>query len=562
MYTVWILAFVYIILLYDVVRTLEISCDKISGSRQGRKYCFIRNSRSEQYSRITVRTDNYANDRKEIIFDNCSMHKLPEGLFIAFPNLNTIYMWNTGVHEISRESFINANELIIFDLSYNNISTLDSTRHGVFSSAKKLQQIFLDHNQIDRIAENSFDALSRLKHLHLDHNRIETIHLYTFAPLVELRAIHLNRNRIKYIAPELFRRNTKLKWIHLHDNQLGEMDGIITFKHLMNVQEFYIRNNLLANLSHIAINSVQIDVRSIGLNGLYIGNRTERMEATHNNIQYVIVANNSNTLRILDLAHNNLSYMANLTHLNQLIELDLSNNNISDIGIHSFANMSNLEILKLRDCNLTFIMYGLFAHKTKLRELDLSFNHLNHIDFNMFSFMTKLTILHLNGNNLMEVDVSDFNKLFPQLAQIGIAQNNWECEKLASIVKYFDSAAIEMDLEGNRIDVENINGVPCHSSSRIEIRKSIEKDSVELQSEMQRASDVPDTYTRNIQYIRENCQLSLARTNDMDLILKLIELKYDVSAYNDGLQLISLKIETLLNTLHRRIHTGASMQHL
>lgn len=545
-----------------VVVSIEIDCDKISATRIGRKFCIIRDVKSEQYTIVRIKNNGYSAQRQEIVFDNCTFYAVPYGLFEAYPNLQTIYMWNTSVRTIPWKSFENAKKLTVFDISHNNITALEGNADGganqnlgTFSLAPNLLRLTLAHNHISNVSERAFAGLGNLTHLYLDHNRIELLPPQTFEPLIKLTTLYLQQNRLKKIESNLFNANRQLSLIYLQNNDIAYVDGDVTFKHLSNVQEFDCHNNPISDLNHIVINAVKIDIRNINARGLFIGNRTKNIQAADNQIGYVIVANNSIDLQHLDLSNNNLARMGNLTHFNQLLTLDLSSNQLADIDIDSFSAMSKLETLKLQNCGLRAVKYGLFSHKTSLKELDISFNQLIRVDFDMLISMGKLKTLYLEGNNITDLDMSSVSKNFPALTKIGIAQNNWKCQNLALIIKYLESAGIELNSRGLIRNAENINGIPC-SSAREHGQKLMALPANVIAARTVHRFEAKEIQSVDIEGLRENCRYSLTNANDMEVIIQLNELKYEVYAYLEGIGSIASRIETLLESIHVADSTG------
>lgn len=546
------MAFVRIVLIslclfVQSIRLVEIGCDQISNTRTGRIYCFIRNTVGEQYTKITFKEDEYAADRRELVFDNCTFHSLPEGMFEFYPNLHKMYTWNTGLRAVPWQAFKNSVHLKSLDMSQNNITELQDDGLGTFALASNLVWLDVSNNEIKTIVKTAFIGLSRLTHLYLENNRIEAILLETFDPLVKLIKLRLNKNHIKRIESTLFHNNRELSILHMNDNKIEFLNGTHGLKHLKHMQVFDCHNNPVRDLNHVTVNAANIDIRNTGAKGCFIGNRTKKIDASDNSISYVIVEHGAKDLQHLDLANNKLPTIANLTRFEQLVTLDLSGNKISDIGINSFSNMHKLESLKLQNCGLGSILYGLFSHKPKLKELDISYNHLGVIDFNMFMSMTNLKSLYLEGNNLTDIDMSAIRKIFPALSKIGISQNSWWCENLALVIKYLESEDIELNSVGLIRNTENIRGIPC--SPVVAVKAAPVPRIAERIQQVQQVIVVEEIKNEEIQKLRDSCRFSLTNPNDMELIIKLIELKYETIAISDAVRLISDRIETILDSL-------------
>lgn len=534
---------------------VEIECDAISSfglrivnTDFGRPFCFIRHLNQGILHHVTYKPNPISDAKREIIFDNCTLSELPLGLFQHFPHVKTMYVWNIRLRNVTKEVFRNSNELLSVDLSKNHIDQLAS---HTFSLTKKLTQLDLSQNRIETVHVDAFSGLEHLNILDLNNNKLQLIPANCFIPLTQLKTLRLGHNLIKMIPVELFAQNLRLQNIYLNDNDIEWLFGAQTFRHLTNVNEFDLHNNPIVNPANcIVINAESIDIRDTNSMGCYIGSRTKRILANNNRISYIDCSNATATnLEHVDLANNRLTQMSNLTRFENLKHLNLRNNRIHDIGLNSFAQMHRLEVLNLQNSGLRKIYYGLFSHKLKLKVLDLSYNELGHIDFQMFMAMTSLVQLQLNGNNLNEMDADGIRRIFPALQQIGISQNDWSCQHLASIIKHLESNGITL----NSIDIieneENIKGIPCKSdtknhptTNRITTQKNIittESSQIEMSQEI-RAFTAINVNERPPHDQRSN-------GTDMHLILRLFELKSDVQNTLQNANEVARKLDTILS---------------
>lgn len=209
--------------------------------------------------------------------------------------------------------------------------------------------------------------------------------------------------------------------------------------------------------------------------------------------------NGARNLKILDLSHNSISVInPNIfTSLHSLIELNLSNNKLhnesfssqGDINIsleglkkldlshnrifydqvmpyQSFAGLKSLEVLKLQHNNIT-LDYGVFASNQHLKTLDISYNSFPYFELDFLLSVQSLQHLYLNGNGISyasQIDLSDVRSSFPSLTSIGISKNSFACEVLASMIRKFDKAKIELVVEREDFvgDARNLRGIKCN----------------------------------------------------------------------------------------------------
>lgn len=429
-----------------------------------------------------------------------------------------MYTWNSGMEMVSQIDFRNAHNLRVIDLSQNRIKAItDST----FFFAIGLEFIDLSQNKIVQIARNAFYGLINLRTLYLQNNVIDELptRMFDFLPMIE--TLHLNDNAIKSIDEHLFVNNFKLKSIILNDNQIKTIAGS-TFQHLRHLVHFDMHNNPTEGLDLLVVDSDYTNIRSINCEGCYIGRRTKKLLASHNNISYII-QNGTGMVVDLDLGHNSLFSITNLTKLDILRNLDLSYNSIRDIDVKTFANMTQLESLKLKQSGLSQIFFGLFSHKPKLKVLDISFNGLRTIDLKMFTAITNLRSLYLEGNNLTEINFSEIKQYFPLLTNVEISKNNWKCANLSDVIKVLESHSIELNSVGLTSQTSNIKGIPCTNNPVDDVK-----------------------YNNSSGQI---CEKSLSSSDDMNLVLKLTELKYELADVSENLLQISSKLDAVLDNL-------------
>ncbi|XP_031632377.1 leucine-rich repeat-containing protein 15-like [Contarinia nasturtii] len=520
---------VYCVYSFKTIKSTQIECDPISNTDFGRRFCFIRHINDGIIQNVTFKPNPIADEKRELIFDNCTLHFLPLGIFTNFPNIKTLYGWNIKLKNLTKEVFRNSKELFVLDFSKNNIGVLDT---NTFHLAKSLNQLDLSRNQIQIIHTDAFTGLEQLKMLNLDNNKLQLIPANCFKPLIQLQTIRLSHNLIKMIPTELFEQNIYLHGIYLNDNAIEWLYGELTFRHLTRVNEFDLHNNPNANLGCCVINAQSIDIRNTNSIGCYIGSRTRRVVANNNHISYIDSYDAISTnLEYVDLANNQLQKILNLTRFESLIHLDLMNNTMDDIGLNSFANMHRLEILNLQNSGLSKIYFGLFSHKSKLKILDISYNNLGNIDFQMFVSMTSLLKLHLDGNNLTKIDATELRKIFPALSKMSISQNNWSCQHLASIIKYLESNGIALDSIDSTKNTENIKGIPCKSNDESQIIEnpvSLKESDAEVSKQKSVLTNIPG----GIAY---------------DQKLRLLQLKYVIQNTIESANEAGKKIENILH---------------
>lgn len=533
-----------ILLIFGVSSTenVQIECDAISNTDFGRRFCFIRHWNNKTLHNVTFKYNAIAEEKREVIFDNCTLNELPLGIFEHFPNIKTVYAWNTKLKKLTKEMFKNAKQLTLLDLSKNHIGYLDQ---NTFCLAHILSQLDISTNLIEAIHVDAFAGLGSLRVLSLEHNKLQFIPANSFVQLSQLKTIRLNHNVLKMIPVELFGQNERLQNIYLNDNAIEWISGEQTFRHLQNVNEFDLHNNPVVNLANCIVNAELIDIRNTNARGCYIGSRTKRILANDNQISLIDSGDAIAThLEHVELGRNRLEKMRNLTKFKNLRHLDLTSNRIIDFDLTSFANMDQLEVLKLRNSGLSKIYFGMLSHKSRLKILDISYNNLGSIDFRMFLSMSNLVQLQLDGNKLNQMDASEIRKIFPSLTKIGISANNWLCQNLASIIKQLEGSAIELTSFNSTKNIENIKGIPCSSDYDKNIT-DLPKDSIHGIAKSVYKNSQLDTFATDN---RDDKKYRSSDITNVQLMLRLMELKYDLQSSIKSLAEIEIQLEDIVNS--------------
>lgn len=136
------------------------------------------------------------------------------------------------------------------------------------------------------------------------------------------------------------------------------------------------------------------------------------------------------------------------TEVPELINLILSNNKINKINKGAFDELNNLE------------------------KLDLSNNKLKNLDFNNFHDLKNLKELNIHGNLLKEINIEI---ILPNLQNITIYNNSWNCEFLYNIYEKFNKIRIEIYTPPENFvnNKKNINGIGCVKKINLKNYKNI-----------------------------------------------------------------------------------------
>nr|XP_061814349.1 fibromodulin-like [Nerophis lumbriciformis] len=239
-----------------------------------------------------------------------------------------------------------------------------------------------------------------------------------------MKYLYLQNNAIASISDSALVNGSNLVWLMMHHNQLTS-DAISekAFLKLEKLERFYLQHN---NLSRVPSN-VPRTLRDLRINHNNIEKVTPSDLEGMDNLTILHLHDNAITdvgaslksltsLTLLDISNNKLTKVPEALP-GQLHQLYLDSNSIASLPEGFFANLAQLQYLRMASNQLTdkSLPSNIF-NVTGLVELDLSFNKLERIP----PVSTALQHLYLQANHIKEftlgsfcpiVDVSNFSKL-------------------------------------------------------------------------------------------------------------------------------------------------------
>lgn len=145
---------------------------------------------------------------------------VPDFTFSHSPRLKTIYLLHNFINHIGPNAFVGTN-ITMLDLDVNHLTQLD--RRWLQSVGNSLQVLYITHNQLTTIAENTFEGLTRLNSLNLGGNQIRTLPPRIFDSLTNLEYLWLHENRISEINPQWFENLSRLFFLTLFNNTIEDI---------------------------------------------------------------------------------------------------------------------------------------------------------------------------------------------------------------------------------------------------------------------------------------------------------------------------------------------------
>lgn len=433
------------------------------------------------------------NALEHLILAENSISQIPIDAFHGLPNLNSKIIIFITPFLLSACSFNNLHSLTALDLSSNNLheitpdvfreqmnslvkvnfadnllkdipfvplAMLKSLRYLDLSSNRitgfqldtdikqlnmklALEQLHLEHNEINVIQPASFQHFLTVNQTYLDFNPIHVINDNAFQS-ARIRELYIRHCRLDYIEPEAFAGlESSLQVLDLSGNNITTLPeklfSSFDFLGILNMKDNKI-NSIFPQGGGYA--SFQSDLYQLDLSG-------ERNSPT--NIQDIKRLEKLRTMTTGKLMSNQLSpndfigfgmQLENLRinsaglrniranafmHVRGIKRLDLSENSIESIERGAFQDIGH-SLVSLK------IAHGLSAQMTQLPDirdltslthLDLSNNRLKSISETSFHFLKNLQVIELNDNQIEHILKGTFQRdIHQQLEEISMEFNS------------------------------------------------------------------------------------------------------------------------------------------
>ncbi|KAL1508903.1 hypothetical protein ABEB36_003723 [Hypothenemus hampei] len=381
--------------------------------------------------------------------------------------LNRLHLSGNNITILNSRSFINVNEILWLDLSFNNLTLY----YNSFVNCKGLQFLNLGFSNISSLKGSTFTGLTDLRVLNLQNNLLKNLEPKIFKPLIKIQTINLSNNKLSILATQLFN-SLPLKYIYLSGNQLERIESN-AFCNITQLKVIQINNNTGENLKieneafYQLMNVNKLELRNCNLtefNAKYFSETSiQNLDLRNNNLRHVDFTNHT---EYIDLKEFDLTIKGDLKAKSFLKLIFLQKITFWDSEIHNWENRTfqglfNLETLNFKNSKIEHIcvgaLHGLFTvtqldfqnifrgknkihsctfktlHSLKflnlsyiglrnleslafvglenLKELNLKFNLINCFENLTFSGLDELEVLNLSFNNLSNLKADNFKGL-------------------------------------------------------------------------------------------------------------------------------------------------------
>lgn len=348
---------------------------------------------------------------EKISLERNNISEIVEG-DLSHPNLEKLELNDNEITTVHENALLTAPKLKHLDLSRNKISTLPKNVFRI-----DIQTIELQQNEIEDI-EGLFDNHLALLRLNLAGNKIKKISDLTFAGSTNIFKLTLSNNEIEEVHPAAFNSLRYLQTLHLDGNQIKTFVFDV-------ISEYFTTLDLKHNqLTDLEVTTSLDSPRKLGV------------DLAHNQLVSFNISKNIPVKKI-DVSFNHLQrFDANLTSLDLLY---FDNNDLSERAFETLISARKLKVFTLNDTNIGPDEFKHIVALPSIKMIDVSYNpKMAELNFNdLEGPYPTVETLQFHFCNISSFDVTQVEKLFPNLKTVGLLGNNIKYKEVKKIMKYF-----------------------------------------------------------------------------------------------------------------------------
>ncbi|XP_070555006.1 uncharacterized protein [Ptychodera flava] len=411
-------------------------------------------------------------------------------------DLTQLHLRYNQIKLISKESFIQLNQLNNLQIAYNPLTEIQSKAFSSLSNLKKLTlscseyavkefpnnnypypkvtaDVFLGLEKltflslqimgIKNLSRDFFQNVQNLHTLMLRRNPIQNITMDAFDLLENLEILDLSFTFITELHPQSFRKLTKLKTLNLSPTRLHTVPSD-ALSNLISLQFLNIGGNFSTIKFEESIRKLAL--RKVVIRSMYTKRRRFDLKILKGTFSIrTLVLSNTGVSTVtadkwVDFWDNSLNSEWAEVGLKfpKLRKLFLSETRISYLSSTVFDSIPMAEELHLEGNELTHLDMSQFSNLTHLRHLDMSRNKIVTINGSSW-YLPNLTTLLLSRNGIVSIPESFLGgKFLPSLQWADLQRLPFSCDcQLSWFRKWADSDKI--------VVLEGFNDYHCSSST-------------------------------------------------------------------------------------------------
>lgn len=279
---------------------------------------------------------------------------------ILNPGLRELYLPNNNIRVINSAFEVYTN-LVVLDLSYNAIQSLDINSGGRHANSK-METLLLKNNNISEIKANSFSGMVSLHKLDLSFNQIQVLNASMFQSLKSLITLDLSHNTLHTISERVFSGLVNLQYLNISSNSISHLSPTI-FKSVPNLIHLNVSFTKLTKLYDDQFNSLNkllsLDISNCeieefdqnafrGLANLTVLDFQQNYLKVCFEIHLIV----TNSQYVLQYIPSKAFFPNNVIH-----SLLIGQNPYERIHAKAFYNLKNLKRLYISNCSLLTVSF-------------------------------------------------------------------------------------------------------------------------------------------------------------------------------------------------------------
>ncbi|XP_048034143.1 podocan isoform X2 [Megalobrama amblycephala] len=359
---------------------------------------------SEQTRQLSLQN----NQITEVTLEHLSHLQQLETLNLQNNRLTTQGLDDEGFHILEKLSYLY--------LANNKNNKLEKIPAGAFDNLSHLRELYLQNNFLsnDGMDNETFSHLNSLEYLDLSNNNLTAVPLGLPRNIVLL---HLEKNHIQSITINALTPIRNLEYLLLHNNHLRSRSiHPAAFMGLKRLHTVHMYNNLLERVPRglprraKTLMLLHNLISEIGRNDLITLYTLTELNLSYNRLTSAKLHRDAfrklRILETLDLSGNKLQVLP-LGLPKSLQVLKVKDNQMTEIPEGALLGMSSLREIYLSNnqLKLNSIYQGAWQELSVLKTLDLSGNMLSHIPPDL---PESLEFLHLQSNRISSVSATAF----------------------------------------------------------------------------------------------------------------------------------------------------------
>lgn len=158
-------------------------------------------------------------------------------------DVQVFYAYNTGSLYLPKRLGVVFPNLRVLKITQSHLRLIEFRD---FYHMKKLKELLLAHNKIEKLPACLFRYASSIEEIDLSSNLIKVLHEDTFINLPNLQSFIINDNAIRHVYQGTFASNFELKRLEMKHNNLSIIE--VNFMRIRAIDVIDFRNNFCIHL--------------------------------------------------------------------------------------------------------------------------------------------------------------------------------------------------------------------------------------------------------------------------------------------------------------------------